>query len=123
MTAREVCFLIGEDDTVLWADVSTSPVALPDTRARWEQIWRRRHAIVEIAHTHPLGGLHFSDEDLTTMAALDAALGRRLRYAVVTPTAMLRRDGDDDVHVDDEPWWAETIRAASGITTSTSKEQ
>ncbi len=126
MDAREVCFLLGKDDSVLWADASTSPVALPDSRARWEQIWRLREDIVEIAHTHPQGGLKFSNEDLTTMAALDAALGRRLRYAIVTPDAMLRRhrneDGDEDAVVDAEPWWTALIRAASGIS-PTAKEQ
>jgi hypothetical protein len=112
---REVCFLLGEDEAVLWSDASESPVALPDSRARWETIWRLRERIVEIAHTHPLGGTHFSREDETTMQALDAALGRKLRYSVVTPAAMLRRTADGDVLVDAEPWWATLIRVASGI--------
>ncbi len=76
---REVCFLTGESDAVLWSDASQSPTALPDSRTRWEAIWSRRDRIVEIAHTHPLGGAKFSLEDETTMAALDVALGRRLR--------------------------------------------
>lgn len=119
---REVCFLIGENDAVLWSDASQSPTALPDSRARWEAIWSRREAVVEIAHTHPLGGAQFSQEDETTMAALDAALGRRLQYGVVTPTTMIRRtpcesdEQSDDLVVEAEPWWTELIRSASGIT-------
>jgi hypothetical protein len=101
---------------VLWSDASTSPVALPDSRARWNAIWSRRERIVEIAHTHPLGGAHFSTEDETTMAALDSGLGRKLRYCVVTPSAMLRRVPDqEDALVSDEPWWTALIRAASGL--------
>lgn len=121
MKLREVCFVIGEDDAVLWSDASESPTALPDSRARWEAIWSRRGAIVEIAHTHPLGGAKFSLEDETTMAAIDAALGRALRYAVVTPDIMLRREPGDaneqstDTLVEAEPWWTALIRSASGL--------
>ncbi len=124
---REVCFLIGDRDTVLWSDASQSPTALPDSRARWQAIWSRRDHIIEIAHTHPLGGAKFSLEDETTMVALDAALGRRLRYAVVTPTQLLRRfpgertepsEHADDHIVEDEPWWTTLIRSASGLNLS-----
>ena len=115
---REVCFLIGAQDSVLWSDAGDSPVAIADSRARWQAIWQRRERVLEIAHTHPLGGLHFSSEDETTMQALDSALGKRLRYAVVTPDAMLRRDPERDPTdhtLDDEPWWTALIRQASGL--------
>ncbi len=124
---REVCFLLGEGEAVLWSDASQSPTALPDSRARWEAIWSCRDRIVEIAHTHPLGGAQFSIEDETTMAAVDAALGRRLRYAVVTPTGLLRRipgesaeppEQPGDHIVEDEPWWTPLIRSASGLSFS-----
>ena len=120
----EVCFLIGAHDTVLWKDASQSPTALPDSRARWQAIWSHRDRIVEIAHTHPLGGAKFSLEDETTMAAVDAALGRRLRYAVITPTLLLRRfPGGPTEHAGDhiveaEPWWTALIRSASGLNLS-----
>ena len=42
MHPREVCVLIGRDGAVLWSDASDSPVALPDSRERWEAIWRLR---------------------------------------------------------------------------------
>ena len=118
---REVCFLLGENDVVLWSDASQSPTALPDSRARWEAIWSRRDSLVEIAHTHPLGGAKFSLEDETTMAALDVALGLPLCYAVVTPQTMLRRtpgEGDEqptEFIVEAEPWWTALIRSASGL--------
>ena len=113
---REVCFLIGVKETVLWSDASSSPVALPDSRQRWEAVWSRREQLVEIAHTHPLGGAHFSAEDESTMLAIDSGLGKKLRYSVVTPDAMLRRDPvNGDGLVDEEPWWAQLIRVASGV--------
>ncbi|MEU5877792.1 Mov34/MPN/PAD-1 family protein [Spirillospora sp. NPDC047279] len=114
----EVCFLIGTDGMLLWADQSASPYALPDSRARWEAIWRHRDHLAEIAHTHPAGTAAFSAEDESTMAAIDAALGRHLTYAVVTATAMVRRlpcGSDERTAPEDEPWWAGPLRAESGI--------
>lgn len=134
----EVCFLLDASGTVLWADRSDDPAALPDSRTRWEAIWRHRAELAEIAHSHPRGPLRFSTEDETTMAAVDAALGRRLRYAVVTPDAVLRADpaapdgpdvprrpgGAERPHqwhtgqravVSPEPAWAARLRAASGL--------
>ncbi len=125
---REVLLLIGEDDVVLWSDASESPVALPDSRARWEQIWSRRDSIVEIAHSHPLGPQAFSREDETTMAALVTALGRPLVFSVVAPVAMVRctRAGGDAFEtslVVSEPWWATLLRLASSIDPQAPKEE
>jgi hypothetical protein len=112
---REVCFLIGTEGQVLWSDVGTSPVALPDSRARWEAIWSRREILVEIAHSHPVGPLAFSAEDRSTMSALDLALGRRLIYSVVAPNGMVRRQEGRDAPVEPEPEWASALRLASGM--------
>ena len=122
---REVCLLLGEDDVVLWSDASDSPVALPDSRARWEAIWSRRERIVEIAHSHPVGPQAFSREDETTMAALVTALGRPITFSVVAPKGMVRctiapeRSGEhyETTHVEcvHEPWWASLLRLASSM--------
>lgn len=88
---REVCLLIGRGDSILWSDASASPVWLPDSRERWDAIWRHRAELVEIAHSHPVGPLAFSGEDETTMAALAAALGRSPQFSVVAPGGMVRR--------------------------------
>ncbi len=113
---REVCFLIGFDGSILWADASNSPVALPDSRDRWEAIWELRHELSEIAHSHPVGPHAFSAEDTSTMAALDDALGRKLRYSVVAPATMIVRAGDETFELHPEPWWAGLMRLASGMT-------
>src|SRR5688572_9424092 len=78
---REVCFLIGHGGAILWADIATSPLAMPDSRVRFEAIWAHRALLEEITHSHPVGPRAFSHEDETTMDALDRALGRRLRYS------------------------------------------
>ncbi len=112
---REVCFLIGANGAVLWSDASSSPVALPDSRERWEAIWQRRAELVEIAHSHPLGPEQFSAEDLSTMRALDDALGQSCRFSLVTPTQYLVR-GERDVAVPaTPPPWVNALRTASGI--------
>ncbi|WP_375771553.1 hypothetical protein NR798_11865 [Archangium gephyra] len=115
MRLREVCLLIGQGGTVLWSDASDSPVWLPDSRARWEAIWRLRGELEEIAHSHPVGPLGFSTEDETTMAALTEALGRPVRFSVVAPDGMVVREDGKDVRVTEEPGWTGRLRAESGI--------
>lgn len=113
---REVCFLIGRSGAVLWSDASDSPTGLPDSRARWEAIWRLRAELEEIAHSHPAGPVAFSREDETTRSALESALGRALRFSVVAPKGMIAREGCNQALVDDEPWWTTLMRLASGMT-------
>ena len=113
MSAVEVLFLIDHAGRVLWSDASSSPVALPDHRGRWEAIWQHRAELAEITHSHPLGPLAFSAEDEATMEALGDALGRSPLFSVVTPDAMLRRQDGRDERVVDEPWWASLLRRAS----------
>ncbi|CAN5193429.1 hypothetical protein BH09MYX1_BH09MYX1_57600 [soil metagenome] len=112
---REVCFLIGTDGSILWADASTSASALPDSRERWEAIWQNREQLSEIAHSHPGVPLGFSAEDESTMAALTQALGRALRFSVVAPNGVVVRQNGVDVVVEKEPWWAGLLRMASGM--------
>jgi hypothetical protein len=115
MTPHEVLFLIGRGGAILWCDESDSPALLPDSRARWEAIWRLREELEEIAHSHPLGPRAFSREDETTMQALGAALGKKLRFSVVAPDGMIAREGDEPTVIDEEPWWAPLLRTASGM--------
>jgi hypothetical protein len=115
MGKREVLFLIGKGGAILWSDASTSPIALPDSRARWEAIWLHRDELEEIAHSHPQGPLAFSNEDETTMEALSSALGKQPRFSVVAPGGMIARQGGEDGLVDVEPWWAALLRLVSGM--------
>lgn len=114
-TRREVCFLIGKANAILWADASDSPVALPDSRSRWEAIWDMRGEIEVIAHSHPSGPSAFSAEDESTMEALDQALGKVMRYIVVAPKKTIARQGGMTSEVSPEPWWAALMRLSSGM--------
>ncbi len=113
---REVCFLVGKGGAILWADASDSPAALPDSRERWEAIWRHRDELEVIAHSHPDGPAAFSAEDESTMEALDSALGKVVRYMVVAPRVTIARSGSSPVEqISPEPWWAALLRLASGM--------
>jgi hypothetical protein len=113
---REVFFIIGKQDVVLWSDASASPVLLPDSRARWEAIWKRRRRLVEIAHSHPAGPLGFSVTDETTMSALTSGLGKKVVFSVVAPNGMVSRDEEGKDHVvEREPGWTTVHRLASGM--------
>ncbi len=133
--AREVCLLICEGEVIAWSDASDDPSALPDSRARWDAIWSRRETLVEIAHSHPRGPAAFSQEDETTMAALVTALARPIRFSVVAPAEVVVRSygppgeaGEEPAREerilegDDEPWWADLMRLASGARRSTKRE-
>lgn len=114
---REVCFLIGRGNAILYADASTSPAALPDSRTRWEAIWEHRDELEAIVHSHPVGPSAFSQEDESTMAAIDAALGKAMHYCVVAPRVTISRTGLEGPikHLDPEPWWAYLLRLSSGM--------
>ena len=113
---REVCFLIDVKGAVIWSDAGPNAAALPDSRARWEAIWTHRETLAEIAHSHPIGPRAFSLEDETTMEALDAALGKKLRFSVVAPDGRVVRDEKGEVRTSEErPWWAALLRLASGM--------
>ncbi|ATB31594.1 Mov34/MPN/PAD-1 family protein [Melittangium boletus] len=116
MNPREVCLLIGRGGEVLWSEASDSAVSLPDSRARWEALWRLRGEVEEIAHSHPLGPLAFSAEDETTMEALLLALGRPLRFSVVAPGGTLLRADGREALLAEEPPWVALLRAHSGMT-------
>lgn len=113
--SREVFLLIGRDGAVLWSDASASALALPDSRARWEALWRFRNELELIVHSHPLGPHAFSAEDESTMAAVEQAMGRALAWAVLSPRGLLvRRSGRDET--DETPrWWVGLLRLASGM--------
>lgn len=121
--SREVFFLIGRNGALLWSDASTSPSALPDSRARWEAIWSHRDELEELAHSHPVGPLAFSQEDETTMTALDEALGKKLCFSVIAPNGMIRRGEGRVERVEEEPWWTELLRLASGMTPRTNSKE
>lgn len=59
--------------------------SLPDSRGLWKCMWEHREELVGFAHSHPGKGKPWpSYEDLTTFSAVEAALGRRLRWWITS---------------------------------------
>lgn len=59
--------------------------ALPDSPDLWQVIWENRDRVLGFAHTHPWHGEpHPSGIDISTFCAVEAALGRHLKWWVVT---------------------------------------
>jgi hypothetical protein len=108
---REVCFiLVGEH--IIHVDFGSS-ASIPDSRERWGIIWGRREKITEIAHSHPSNFLDFSDEDLTTIEAVEAGIGRKLLWSVVTKDGFLSRKDGTNIRRTDSPRWLERLRRLS----------
>lgn len=62
-----------------------STVALPDARDLWDVIWENRENLAGVAHSHPGSGVPGpSYEDVTTFAAIESALGRRLTWWIIS---------------------------------------
>lgn len=60
---------------------------LPDSRNLWNVLWANRMELGGFVHTHPWDGPSVpSGTDITTFAAIEAALGQRLVWPVVTFT-------------------------------------
>ena len=67
------------------APARATAVSLPDSRTLWDVLWANRAAISGVAHSHPGTGEALpSHEDLTTFAAVEAGLGRRLEWWIAT---------------------------------------
>jgi hypothetical protein len=60
---------------------------LPDSHELWEILWASREELGGVAHTHPWDGpAGPSHTDVTTFAAVEAGLGKRLIWPIVTFT-------------------------------------
>ena len=117
---REICFIL-TGSRILRAYIGTQ-TRIPDARERWFAIWENRDEITEIVHTHPGGFLGFSDEDLTTMEAVEAATGIQFTWSIVTGRGILSRRGAVDQFREDSPWWLDLLRLSSFTQTNTNIE-
>lgn len=93
---------------------------LPDSRALWEVLWKYRHTVYGFAHSHPGSGITGpSHEDVTTFAAVELGLGRRLVWWITSSdrliTLLWGGPGKHDYSclfgpLDDPPWLEELRR-------------
>ncbi len=87
--------------------------SLPDSYKLWNFLWYNRDDVSGFAHSHP-GDLRPvpSDTDITTFAAIEAGLGRRLDWWIITQhyvTLVQWWDADKryrywDIKTDAFPW-------------------
>jgi hypothetical protein len=96
---------------------------LPDSRTLWEVIWDAFQAdtLLGFAHSHPGSGVPGpSYSDVTTFAAVEAALGRRLDWWITSSdhVVLLRWAGPDKLSyrstiVTEAPSWVAELRRLS----------
>jgi hypothetical protein len=95
--------------------------SLPDCHLLWDVLWRNRQEISGFAHSHPGRGLPApSTEDVTTFAAVEAALGARLDWWITSETHLVlarwvgpREHAYRTCTMTEEPTWAAPLRAVS----------
>jgi len=76
-----------EGKTLFWHEPQDSSHGIEDSQDLWDVLWENRHRLGGVAHTHPWDGEAApSQTDLTTFAAVEKGLGKRLMWPVVTFT-------------------------------------
>lgn len=104
--------------------------SLPDSRDLWDIIWENRKILAGFAHSHPGSGYPSpSYTDVTTFAAVEAALGRRLEWWICTSDSLalyrwagpdrLTYGADGLLQSNDPDWaawpdWIRELRRLSG---------
>lgn len=97
--------------------------SLPDSRSLWDVLWNafRQDRLLGFAHSHPGSGVPGpSYSDVTTFAAVEAALGKRLDWWITSSdhVVLLRWSGPDKISyratiVTEAPSWAAELRRLS----------
>ena len=92
--------------------------SMPDSHRLWDEIWKNRSIVSGFAHSHPGRGMPGpSYTDVTTFAAVEDALGRRLAWPIISSTTLVRCEWLGPGRLDygrtfDPHWpaWAKTLR-------------
>jgi hypothetical protein len=97
--------------------------SIPDSRTLWQVLWDafKEDTLLGVAHSHPGSGVpEPSYTDVTTFAAIEAALGTRIYWWITSDTDVVRLEwrGPDKLTyaatiVDEEPSWADELRRLS----------
>jgi proteasome lid subunit RPN8/RPN11 len=112
-----------EGKVIHWhTPAARSSISLPDSRDLWDIIWTQRDSVLGFAHTHPGAGRPGpSMTDITTFAAVEAALGRRLAWWILSKDSAIElewfgphRHAYREVEMRPEPAWAKDLRERSG---------
>ena len=97
--------------------------SLPDSRTLWDVFWDafKADTLLGFAHSHPGSGVPGpSYSDVTTFAAVEAALGRRLEWWITSSdhVVVIRWSGPDKISyratiVTEAPSWVAELRRLS----------
>lgn len=114
----ETGVLLGEYGEPLWWHMPQDRSAghIGDDKQLWNMFWDLRAYVTGFAHSHPGGGIQYpSGTDVTTFAAIEAGLGRRLDWWIITAdsAALYRWDGHNYVRVNRDPPWVAVLRTKS----------
>jgi hypothetical protein len=85
----EAAFVFDKEGKVIhWHEPpGRSGGSLPDSANLWNVLWENRHRLGGVAHSHPWNGSTSpSPTDRTTFAAVEAGLGTRLIWPIVSMT-------------------------------------
>ena len=105
--------------------------SLPDSVTLWDVFWTNRDKILGFAHSHPGGGVPGpSYEDVTTFAAVEAALGKRLDWWIASENRLVvaRWKGPHRLTyeaelMDSNPTWLPKLRELSEYQHHTKKQE
>lgn len=65
--------------------VGRTPAYIPDSKTLWDVLWDNRALVGGVAHTHPWSGsINPSAVDITTFAAVESGLGKRLIWPIIS---------------------------------------
>ena len=95
--------------------------SLPDSRTLWDILWDNRDTLLGFAHSHPGSGVPGpSQTDVTTFAAVEAALGHRLDWWITSSDKLIilrwtgpGRHDYGALPVWREPVWVKELRRLS----------
>jgi hypothetical protein len=95
--------------------------SIPDSRELWQVLWNNRDMIAGFAHSHPGFGVPGpSYKDVTTFAAIEAGLGKRLQWWITSADklSVVRWKGPERLSYEaklvlDEPDWVLRLRQLS----------
>jgi hypothetical protein len=76
---------------IYWhAPIDRTIASIPDSHDLWATIWKNRENLGGIAHSHPGSGKPGpSHTDLTTFAAIEAGLGKRLDWWITSKDCLI----------------------------------
>jgi hypothetical protein len=83
----EMAMVFTREGKMLYLQPGSSAGSVSDSRRLWDEIWENREIVGGVAHTHPwVGPTQPSDMDVTTFKAVEAGLGKRLLWPIITFT-------------------------------------